>query len=351
MFGGRMNILVIGGSGLLGTRTALAALSHGHTVSILARGNSELQPEIASKVRFMSGDIYAMQDGELQAAVTAHDAVVYSMGIDDRHLHHRPSYDEFHADHVTMCMKVLRIARENGVRKFVVFGSYFTYFDRVFPEMELAKHHVYIRTRCEQRDAVLGESRPDFETFMLELPYIIGYLPGKVPPWTFLFTMLAARGQRALLFSTGGTAAVTAAQVGEAAVGAIERGTGGTAYPIAGCNLTWADFAHTFFNVTNRPKRLIGLSPVMFRLFGIVNSFILYLRGRERGLSIHHFADFQYMDAFIDPEPTMKALGYAHADYGKELSELITEWTRINGVKRADHLPPEERSTESGIQG
>jgi len=340
MFGGRMNILVIGGSGLLGTCTALAALSHGNTVSVLARGTSELRPEIASKVRFMVGDIYRMQDGELQAAVSAHDAVVYSMGIDDRHLHRRPSYDEFHADHVTMCMKVLRIARENGVRKFVVFGSYFTYFDREFPEMELAKHHVYIRTRCEQRDAVLGESRPGFETFVLELPYILGHLPGKVPPWTFLFTMLATRGRRAIFFPTGGTAAVTASQVGEAAVGAIERGTGGTAYPIAGCNLTWADFAQAFFHVTNMPKRLVGLSPVIFRLFGVVNSFILYLRGKERGLSIHHFADFQYMEAFVDPEPSMTSLGYAHDDYPKALSELINEWTRINGIQRIDRLPP-----------
>ena len=49
--------------------------------------------------------------------------------------------------------------------------------------------------------------------------------------------MLAGNGKHALFFLKGGTAAVTAHQVGVAAIGAIEQGTGGTSYPLGGINL------------------------------------------------------------------------------------------------------------------
>ena len=325
-----MKILIIGGSGLLGSHIAHEALAKGHTVTVLSRGNNTGTIVDSGKIKYIKGDMYALSDDELTAIFSGQDGAVYALGIDDRQLYKRPSYPQFHADHVDICLKALRKAKELGLKKFVVLGSYFTYFADKYPELKLTDNHTYIKTRAEQRDAVLRETCAGFDTFVLELPYILGTQPGKVPPWTFIFSMLATRGKFSLFFTKGGTAAVTAVQVGQAAIGAIEQGIGGKAYPLGGINYLWTDFAKKYFEVSKTKKFLIPLSPILFALFGIISAFVLRLQGKERGLNIGKFTRVQYMDAFIDPDYSMDILGYPHDDYDAALSNVIAEWIKIN---------------------
>jgi len=325
-----MNILIIGGSGLLGSHIAHEALKSGHTVTVLSRGNNKSKINDNGKIKYLKGDIYALSDDELTALFSGQDGAVYALGIDDRQLYRRPSYPQFRKDHVEICLRALRKAKECGLKKFVVLGSYFTHFANKYPELELADNHIYIKTRVEQRDAVLRETSPGFDTFVLELPYILGTQPGKVPPWTFIFSMLATGGKFSLFFTKGGTAAVTAVQVGQAAIGAMERGIGGKAYPLGGINYLWTDFAKKYFEVTKKEKTLIPLPPLVFKLFGIISAFFLCLQGKERGLNIGKFARFQYMDAFIEPADSMAILGYPHDDYDSALSKVIKEWIDIH---------------------
>jgi nucleoside-diphosphate-sugar epimerase len=327
-----VNILVIGGSGLLGSQAVRAAIRHGHSATIMSRGASGKGESLVPGAKWIQGDVSAMSNAELRKALAGQDAVVYALGLDDRAPLRKPAYETLRADHVGACLKVLRAAREAGAGKAVVFGSYFTYFDAVMPELRLAERHPYIRSRREQRDAVTGESGPGFDTFVLEIPYVIGSLPGRVPPWAFLFDMLAGRGKNAFFFARGGTAAVTARQVGEAALGAVERGAGGSAYPLGGINLSWAELARRFWSARGeRGKRLRGLPIALFRAFGALSALFMSLSGKERGLDLRYFASFQYSDAFIDPSPSMNALGYAHDDYDSELALMIREWEAIRG--------------------
>lgn len=325
-----MNILIIGGSGLLGSHIASEALRRGHTVTILSRGNNKSAIEIGARVKYIKGDVYHISDDELNSVLAGQGGVVYALGIDDRQIYRYPAYPQFHKDHVDVCLRIVRKSKENGIKKFVVLGSYFTYFADKFPELKLTNGHIYIKTREEQRAAVLKETSPGFDTFVLELPYILGTLKGRVPPWTFIFSMLARKGKRSLFFMKGGTAAVTAVQVGQAAIGAIEKGIGGKAYPIGGKNYKWTDFAEKYFEVTRERKKLMELYPVVFKMFGIMSSLLLRIQGKERGLNIGKFAELQYMNAYIDPEYSMRVLGYIHDDYDKELSNVIKEWISIN---------------------
>jgi dihydroflavonol-4-reductase len=325
-----MNILIIGGSGLLGSHIVKEAFERGHKVSVLSRTNNINKFDYNEKINYLKGDIYTLSNDELIGIFSRQDGVVYALGIDDRKLYKRPSYNKFHADHVELCIKMIKKAKECGVKKFVVLGSYFTYFANKFPELKLANNHIYIKTREEQRNAVLNETCTGFDTFILELPYILGTQIGVVPPWTFLFSMLAAPGKTALFFKKGGTAAVTATQVGQAAMGAIEQGVGGSAYPIGGKNYKWTDFAEKYFEVTKNEKKIIPLYPVVFKLFGILSAFSLFLQGKERGLDISKFTKIQYMEAYIDPGYSMEILGYEHADYDKALSNVIDVWIENN---------------------
>jgi dihydroflavonol-4-reductase len=325
-----MNILIVGGSGLLGSHIAYEALKRGHNVTILSRGNNKSTRESEDRIKHIKGDVYKISDDELINILAGQDGVVYALGIDDREIHKYPAYPRFHKDHVDICLRILRKSKENGIKKFVVLGSYFTYLADKFPELKLTSDHIYIKTREEQRAAVLKETSLGFDTFVLELPYILGTLKGRVPPWTFIFSMLAHKGKRSLFFMEGGTAAVTAVQVGQAAIGAIEKGIGGKAYPLGGKNYKWTDFAQKYIDVTQKRKKLIKLYPVVFKVFGIISSMFLRIQGKERGLNIGKFAELQYMEAYIDPDYSMRVLGYIHDDYDNELTNVIKEWVSIN---------------------
>jgi dihydroflavonol-4-reductase len=184
-----MNVIVIGGTGLLGTHAAREAARRGHSATLLSRGAAPADPEGARRAGL---DIASAGEDELQRLFAGQDALVYALGLDDRKPLPRPAYAALRGDHVTLCLKVLRSARAAGLRKAVVLGSYFTSLERLRPELRLSETHLYARSREEQSRAVLAESAEDFDTFMLEIPYVIGSLPGRLPPWTFLFNILEA---------------------------------------------------------------------------------------------------------------------------------------------------------------
>ncbi len=325
-----MNVLVIGGNGLLGSYTVMEAIKRGHTVTVLSRGKSMQHIEIDTGIRFVSGDIYTMSKSDFKNVFAEQDAAVYALGLDDREVYDRPIYNILYYDHVSICLNILQLAREFGVKKFVVFGSFFTYFDRLIPELKLSNYHAYIRTRREQSEAAINAAAPGFDTCVLEIPYVIGSLPGRVPPWSFLFKMLTGKGKWAFFFLKGGTAAVTAHQVGEAALGAIERGNRGTVYPLGGINYTWSELARHILSICDQKKKLIHIPSTLFMVFGFLSSFLLLFRNKARGLNLTYFASFQYRNAFIAPEPSMNALGYNHDDYFAALSDMIREWKVIN---------------------
>ena len=325
-----MKIIIIGGNGLLGSYTASEALQRGHKVTILSRKAGTGNVNNSEGIRFSQGNVYELSSDELKTIFEGHDAVVYSYNIDDREIQKRPAYEAFHYDHVTVCEKVLLAAKNSGVQKFIVFGSYFTYFNEKYPELKLADKHCYIKTRCEQRDMILHHSSDGFKTYVLELPYILGVLPGKVPPWTLFLSMLSGKGRQAVFFKKGGTAAVTAGQVGNATINIIEGNQESESIPLCGVNLSWTDIANTYFELTRKPKTLIQLPVVLFKIFGIVSSVALWLTGKERGLSVCHFADLQYHNTFIDPEISNSKTGISHENYNERLKEVIEEWISIN---------------------
>lgn len=324
-----LKVLILGGAGLLGLHCVQEGLARGHAVSVLGRRTPA--KDLPAGVTFVRSDISTASDGELAAVFAGQDAVVYSLGLDDREDHKRPAYKVLYADHVETCGRILRAAKAQGVRKFVVFGSYFTYFDAKEPGLGLSQDHAYIRSRREQRDMVLSEATERFDTFVFELPYIIGSLPGRVPPWSFLVNLLAGAGG-AWFFSTGGTAAVTARQVARATMGAMETAKSG-AYPLGGKNYSWGEMAGTILSSLGRDRKIFSLSKGMFKLFGWLSTVPGTLAGKQKGLSVLRFADFHYSEAFVDPGIAMKALGYDHEDYQAAMLDMVDEWKRVNRKK------------------
>lgn len=237
-----MKIMIVGGTGFLGYYATQTALDRGHEVASLSLDDVNLEGWWPKQVPTTFGDVFEMSEDELVPVFEGFDALVYSVGPDDRVTPKAPSYDFFHRHLVTDVAKVFRAARRAGVKRSEVNNSYFAYFDRLFPELGLSKYHPYIRSRVEQADILINEAEGaaagGMDVMVLELPYIFGAMPERTPLWRDVYIERFFH-YPAIFFPKGGTSMIAVEHVGEAIIGALENGTHGERYPVADENHTF----------------------------------------------------------------------------------------------------------------
>ena len=229
-------LMIVGGTGFLGYYTAKLALSKGYevgSISILDDDlvNKDLDSWYPKEIKNTLLDVFTASEEELVEAIKGYDYLIYAVGPDDRYTPKAPSYDFFHYRLVDCCAKVFRAAEQAGVRKGVVYNSYFAYFDRKYPEMKLTEKHPYIRCRVEQAD-LLNKQKQKMEVVVLELPYIFGSMESRLPIWRDVFLDRYVNGHKTVYFSKGGTTMIAVEHIAEAGIGAIEYGQDGERYPI-----------------------------------------------------------------------------------------------------------------------
>jgi dihydroflavonol-4-reductase len=305
-----VKLLIAGGTGFLGYHALREALRRGHTVTALGRPPVPPAELFPPSIQLVEADLANLSDHELTALTAGYEGVIFAAGADDRVLPPTPAYDFFYDANVVQCTRFLEAARQAGVRRAVVLNSYFAYFDRLWPHMRLAEHHPYIRSRVEQaREALsLGAG---LDVMILELPYIFGVMPAGfdyVPMWKPWVDY--ARSPWPLLYTRGGTAMVAVQHVAEAMVGALERGEGGSRYPIGDENRTWEAWLTLISELAGRRKRFIPLPASLVRLGMHGLRLWRRARGLEGGLDPVAFVDLQTIHTYYDPAPSRGVLGY-----------------------------------------
>ncbi|MBR3003540.1 MAG: hypothetical protein IKH67_00540 [Lachnospiraceae bacterium] len=238
-----MKIMIVGGTGFLGYYATQAGLKRGHELASFSLDDVNLEGWWPKEVPTSFGDVFEMSEDELVPVFEGFDAMIYSVGPDDRITPKAPSYEFFHKHLVTDASKVFRAARRAGVKRAAVNNSYFAYFDRLFPEKGLAKYHPYVRSRVEQAQTLFEESgggaaNGGMDVMVLELPYIFGAMPERMPIWKDVYIERFFH-YPAIFFPKGGTSMIAVEHVGEAMIGAIENGKHGERYPVADVNQTF----------------------------------------------------------------------------------------------------------------
>lgn len=314
-------VLIIGGTGFLGYHALQEFAAADWQVTAVGLPPAPPADLLPPSARLVLQDIHRMDDGQLAALLRGHDVLVFAAGMDDRVMPAKPAYPKFHAANVTSLERLIGLAKQAGVKRLIVLGSYFAYFDRAWPALKLAERHPYIRSRVEQ--ARLVTSTPGIEGIVLELPYIFGGLP--IPGWQPLWAPLIKylRSSRTLFYMKGGTACISARTVGSAILAAAERGVAGMCYPIGQENLTWRQMLTRLAAAEGRQVRVIPLPSWMVHLALQVISWLHNLKGIEGGLNLRHFAPLQTSQTFLDPEASRQALGYALGDLDEAFRETM----------------------------
>jgi len=315
------HVIVIGGTGFLGYHAVNELSTKGWVVTALGLPSTSPAALFPASTRVILLDLDETSDADLLQLLLGHAVLVFAAGVDDRITPRKPAYPFFHNANVEGCMRVLRLARLAGIQRAIVLGSYFTHFNRVWPELRLAERHSYIRSRVEQEEAVT--SIPGMDVVVLELPYVFGGMP--VPFWKSLWMPLVkyTRTTPVVFYMKGGSACITAKTVAQAVVGALERGEAGKCYPIGDENLTWSELLTRLAASDGRQVKVISLPAWLIKI-GLYGLWLVHqLLGREAGLDPRYFASLQIAQTFLDPRPSQEALGYQTGGLDQAFQETL----------------------------
>ncbi len=318
-----MKVFMIGGTGLLGSEGAWELIRRGHEVSTIALPPLPTGAVLPPEMQIEFANYMELTDGEIRQHFDGCEGFVFAAGIDERVEGPPPVYDMFKKYNITPLARMLRIAKECGVKHNVICGSYFSYFAKERPEDELARWHPYIRSRVDQENMAMACADENFSVGILELPYIFGTQPGRKPVWVFLVEMI--RGMKgATLFPKGGTTMVTVRQVAQAMAGALERTEGGVCWPIGWYNKSWKEFLAIIHKYMGIPERKIFTIPTwMFAMNGRSMKKKMEQEGLEGGLNMAHFASLQCSDQFIDKDLGCVPLGVTDDDIDAAIGDSI----------------------------
>lgn len=247
-----MNVLVVGGTGLIGGDIALHLQHHGHQVTIMARKPPEA-PVLAA-LPFLAGDYVNddFSDGRLQGF----DALVFAAAADIRQVPQDGSitpeafYRQVNDEAVP---RFFAAARDAGIRRSVYIG---TFYPQVAPQQIGVCPYVTSRARTDE--AVRAMSSSDFAVCSLNLPFVLGHIPGlKIPHIDALIAY--ARGAFAgmpVFAPKGGTNHITSHSVAQATLAALSDGESGKAYLLGDENYSWKDYLELWFEAVGNPQTL-----------------------------------------------------------------------------------------------
>lgn len=300
----KRNILVVGGTGLIGGHAALHLKGLGHDVTIASRTPPAPGTPLA-ELPFVKGDYLNPADFPVEM-LAGFDTLVFAAGND---LRHKPEgVDEaahFERANVQGVPAFFAKAREAGIARAIHIGSFYPQVDP-----SLADSIPYVRSRKLACEAVRALSGDGFVALSLNAPFVVGTVPGLDVPMFQYYTRFA-EGALGLppTAPPGGTNFISTQSLSEAVAGAIARGEGGRAYLVGDENLSFRDYFAHFFRAVGSDAEVRAVDEE----HPLLPDGALYA---GRG------ADFYYETDDAD----VKRLGYGRNDIRRAVDEIVAQY-------------------------
>lgn len=274
-------------------------LRRGYEVTAVSLPGSD-NGALPAKATAVWANLCTLPDDEVRELFRGQHAVFYAIGADERTIPAIPAAHFFYEANVVGTQRIARLAREAGVAKFVLYGSYTAEMGERWTDFGYGRDP-YPRTRLLQEEVACLEGEGAMDVMTLRLPYIFGLVAGQRPLWQFVID--TARHQQPKVAVLGGTtSAVTARQVGQAAVGAMEHGTHGARYAINGYDLSYAELNRLACQAIGRDTDDVIVVPLeAVQAAYAARDEECRAKGVEHGVPVAHTAIFQSRDAVNDP--------------------------------------------------
>lgn len=247
-----MKILIVGGSGLIGGDAAIYLKEHGHDVTIMAR-NKPTAAALAA-MPFLKGDY--VNDDFSDGRLAEFDSLVFAAAADIRQLPYDGSISpsEFYSKVNNEAVpRFFSAARDAGIKRAVYIG---TFYPQVAPE----KIGVcdYVTSRSITDEAVRTLSTDSFNVCSLNLPFVLGHIPGLDIPHIGALVAYASGSLSELpVFAPqGGTNHISSRSVAQATLAALTAGESGKAYLLGDENFSWKEYLELWFDAAGNTQAL-----------------------------------------------------------------------------------------------
>lgn len=319
-----MNVFMIGGTGLLGLEAAYELIKRGHQVSSMALPPLPVGARLPQEMKLTMANYLELTDQEIRTFMTGMDGFVFAAGVDERIEGTKPIYDFYAKYNIIPLERLIRIAKESGVKHVVVLGSYFSYFARVWRDLDLYNHHPYIRSRVDQANMALSFADKKMSVSVLELPYIFGTQPGRKPVWTFLVEQIQLM-KKVTMYPKGGTTMVTVRQVAQSIAGALENAQQSQNYPVGYYNMTWKQMLKIFHKYMGQPNKKIITIPKFLYRFAMKSKLKEYQeKGIESGLDLMELVNIMTRYAYIDQKYIVDAFDVEPDDIERAIGQSVS---------------------------
>lgn len=331
--------IVLGGTGLLGAQAVLALVADGYEVTSVSSRTLVLGDWYPTEVKQIQADLLAMDTAALASLLAGNDVVVHGFGPDDRTVPQAPAATFFGQQLVEITERVCAAAAEVGVGRVVVFGSYFTYFDRTEPARRLAARHPYINARVQQLAVSQRFVSKKMSVAVLEIPYVFGTMPERDPLWFDVLVRRIHPMRPWIFFPPGGTVMCSARFVGAMTAAVADVGRSGP-IPVGEENMSWT----TLLTVATEElygtaRRVVTIPPRVAAVYGMVEQLAAKARGLEPGLHYgRYITDVQARQSSF-PEDLMASVA---AEFGLDRWPITPE---IRGTFRGCAALLQQRST------
>jgi len=278
-----MKVLVVGGSGFVGSYICRELISQGHEITIFAKEASVEVLSWLDSSKFIRGDLYSITDNDYKDILLDVEAVVFAAGADDRQVCKKPSYPFFEQANITVSDRLVKLAKESGICNFVFIGSYFVHFNNEFPDLNLSQTHPYIKSRVEQKRCVFDNLTENDSCWFIELPFVFGKVMGGEPLWKPLIKYLDSGWP--IFAPSGGTAVVAIDEVAETVAQYLNKKNGlGTIRPVNE-NLSWKELFAILSAQIGRQRKVYNLPKWLFNFALVLTHQFYNIRGLEGGLN------------------------------------------------------------------
>ena len=295
-----MNVLIIGGTGLLGLSGAKELIKRGHTVKTISLPEIPKGLVLPNELELIYGNYETMSDNDLRRHLRNQDALLFAAGVDERLEHKGPIYEFYKSRNITPLKRLLALAKEMKVKTAVICGSYFTYLDRVWENLYLYENHPYIKSRVDQSNEAFSYYDKDFSVTVLELPYIFGVQEGRKPVWVFLVEQIK-KMKLVTFYPKGGTAMITVDQVGQVIASSLETAKGAKQIPVGYYNVSWRKMLRIFHQEMKMPKKPIITIPKWLYKLALAKYKRKYKKqGIQSGFDLTKLAKIMTRKAYID---------------------------------------------------
>ena len=130
-----MKVLMIGGTGLLGSAAAQIFVDRGNEIKTLALPPLPEGAPLPKEMEIVFQDANKLSDDEMIEMMKGYDMFVFATGVDERVEFPAPVYDYYYKYNIAPLERYLPLAKKAGMKGAVVCGSYFTWLAKERPDL------------------------------------------------------------------------------------------------------------------------------------------------------------------------------------------------------------------------